>query len=271
MDNSKSLRHGLIVNNELEKVDNERRVSIRVLGTLPMLAGTFVDRVTGVDGSLYGELDTISTTTPIVEDSSDPTTIGEVGVKNLLIDKDDENRFVFLGQATSTVSKLLVDIYYDNSFNDILVIPELSSLGTDDYVDFYSRSTVTLNAYSVGNGERTDKPLKDIVMPIVLNDLDGINEPKRFTETKTVLTSAFGLENNSMLSNFVLFDSDSKWRATSEKGVPIQLIALEENTILYDTVKAMNTYNVVQQFHDRLRIDGVGKHIISKIVFPLNF
>jgi len=264
-----NLRYAKVLNNEDDKVDNNRTVAIKVLGTSPIVAGVYVDRITGKNGSDYGTLSTISTNTPRLDKDH----------KNFLFDdtKDEEgnlkypDRFKYLGVAQSIISKLYVTIYYDNLFKDILIIPDMETLGTDDVgIDFYENNTITLVAYSVGRGDFKERPEKSIMQPLYVDNTDGIPEPDKFDKTTTLLVSTFGLSINSTLSSrFITLDDNNT--VSSEKGVPLQYIQLPNNDDIFEDGTLVATNNMIQQFHDGLCIDYVGMKKIEKIVIPIVF
>ena len=53
--------------------------------------------------------------------------------------------------------------------------------------------------------------------------------------------------------------------------LPLEIIELPKNINLYDTVPKMNVHIMLQQNMNGLSLDYVGKHVIEKIIIPLNF
>ena len=267
------LRFAKVLNNEDDKKDNNRIVAIKVIGTAPILAGTYIERITGNSGSDYGTIDTKDTTTPKLDKQH---------TNFLYDDTEDEDgnikypdRYKYLGIAQSIITKLFVTIYYDNLFKDILIIPDMDSLGTDDAgIDFYANNTMTLQAYTVGRGDFKEKPFKEIVNPLIDNDVDGIPEPDKFDKTTTILASTHGLAINSTCSGRTLIlnkGDDNETRIGNTKASPLQYIQFPDNDDIFEDGTLVATNNMIQQFHDELSIDFVGKKLINKIVIPINF
>jgi len=266
------MRYAKVLNNEDDKECNNRRVAINIIGTLPILAGTFMDRISGDDGASYGLIDSITTDTPH----------GKKDNKNFLYDDEKDtdgnlvnpDRYVFLGNAQSMVSKLFASIYYDALFNDIIVIPDIYSLGIEDEnIDFYKDNEMTLNAYSVGRGQFKDRPFKELTIPIDQIDSDGMPQPDKFDKTKTLLVTTYGLAINSLCTSntTVVNDGGETSYIGADKVVPLQYIQFPDNSDIYDEVPPLNTHNLIQQTHAGLSVDFVGKRLITKMMIPLNF
>ena len=272
MFDTKARRSGYIAISESDKeTTHNRRVDIEVVGTLPILAGEFVDRFTKVGVSpIDGTIE--------VQESVSPD-IGSV--LNILVDHTTDengtliklNRYKYLGNAISTqYSGLRVDFYYDNDFKDIIVIPELKTFGVEDNVLFYSNDKRTIRGYSIGNGRSMNNaPATATYLPLIDDDTDSIPEPARFIKTKTYTVTCYGLEVNSICNS--ISRNQSGTENYSEKGAPLQFVEFDLNDILFgaDNKVTLNTYNLLQQYHAELKVDYVGKRKIHKIVIPINF
>lgn len=272
MVNSKELRSAYVSVKEDDKENTyNRKVNIAIIGTLPILAGTFIDRVTVLNPTPIDAVNEVHTLQTLsVNDNY-----------NTLVDltKNDDgvyiklDRYKFLGKALSTqYSGMYIDFYYDKDFKDIIVIPDLSTLGFGDHATFYENDSRTIRGYSIGDGfSMNNEPTSDLRLPFYINNVTDVPEPNRFTKTRTLTVMAYGLEKNSICNS--ISRDQSGVTNYSEKGAPLQLVEFELNETLFpdfDKIK-FNTYNLIQQSHAELRVDYVGKRNIKKIVVAINF
>ncbi len=254
---SKLIREAYLGNNEEEKLKNNRRVVIEVIGTLPILVGDYIDKLLVTDADI-GVIDSVETATPAAADNY-----------NVLVDINNDDRYLYLGSSKSLITKIMTHIYYDNKHTDILVMPDTVMMGSGDNDKLYVNNTMTLQAYNVSVTDIKNKPNGDIVCPVNIDIIDSIPLPNRFSKTTTVLASTFGLENNSMYnSNRSTVNGKT---ITLAGGLPTQYIIFEDNETIFDEVKALSVCNMTQQIHGTLNIDPVGKHKTARIVIPLNF
>ena len=271
INDNKELRVGYIGEKESNPIPtNNRMIDIVVSGSLPILAGNIINRITRVGAA---QIDGINCFVEnMVEDDN----------QNILIEVLDgvvTDRYKFLGRANSAIySGLFVDLYYDKKYKDILIIPDLRTFGTGENAGFYTNDRRTVRGYSVGYGiQFNDSATNSFLFPLNLSDNDGIDEPNKLTKIRSILVSLYGLENNSIASNTYIEklsgpDGYFNHGVNSEKGAPVQLLELELNTVVFDNPETkVNTYNLIQQNHAELRVDFVGKQKISKIVIPISF
>ena len=268
---SKEHRVGYIGEKESNLIPtNNRMVDIAISGSLPILAGDVIDKVTKVGAS---QIDGVNCFVENVIENDNHNILIEV------IDGKVTDRYKFLGKANSAIySGLFVDLYYDKKYKDIIIIPDLRTFGTGDNATFYNNDRRTIRGYSVGYGVKfNDDVTKSFSFPLNKTDNDGIDEPNRLTKIRSILVSLYGLENNSMASITYIekisgLDGYFNHGVSSEKGAPIQLLELELNSVIFNNPETkVNTYNLIQQNHAELRVDYVGKQKISKIVIPISF
>lgn len=268
---TREFRVGYIGVSEVDKTTTHNRmVEINIVGTLPILAGEYIDRITRIDaGPIDGVIEVKEMLMPTPEQNYNvlvDLSVGNNGLHNKL------DRYVFLGKALSTqYTGLFVDFYYDSDFKDIIAIPELKTFGYDDNVMFYANDKRAIKGYTIGQGAAMgDKPYINITLPL-FKDNDGIERPKRFTKTKTYTVTCYGLEGNSMCNSISREQTGTS--NYSEKGAPLQFVEFELNSVLFENSEKLrlNTFNMLQQFHAELKIDYVGKRKIHKIVIPINF
>lgn len=268
---SKEHRVGYIGEKESNLIPtNNRMVDIAIFGSLPILAGDMIDKVTKVGAS---QIDGVNCFVENVIESDNHNILIEV------IDNKVTDRYKFLGKANSAIySGLFVDLYYDKKYRDIIIIPDLRTFGTGDNATFYNNDRRTIRGYSVGYGVKfNDDVSKSFSFPLNMTDNDGIDEPNKLTKIRSILVSLYGLENNSMASLTYIekisgLDGYFNHGVSSEKGAPIQLLELELNSAVFNNPETkVNTYNLIQQNHAELRVDFVGKQKISKIVIPISF
>lgn len=267
------LRKGFIGFKELDpKVDSNRMVDIVISGTLPILAGDVIDKITKstklqIDG-INCVLENIN-----IDENDNYNVLTEV------INEKITDRYKFLGKAISAIySGLFIDLYYDKKYKDILLLPDLRTFGTGDNIDFYKNNCRTIRGYSVGYGiSFNDSVSTSFTLPLKNQCNDGIDEPNRLNKTRTILVSLYGLESNSIATNTYIeklsgTDGYFNHGINTEKGAPIQLVELELNSIVFNNPETkVNAYNLLQQSHAELKVDYVGKRKISKIVIPISF
>lgn len=268
----KELRSAYVSIKENDKENtNNRRVDIAIAATLPILAGTFIDRVTVLNPTPIDAVNEIYTLQTLPADQNYNTLVdltkNDAGVYIKL------DRYKFLGKALSTqYSGMYVDFYYDKDFKDIIVIPDLMSLGYGDHANFYENDVRTIRGYSIGDGfSMNNEPTTDLRLPFYKDNITDVPEPNRLTQTRTLTVMAYGLEKNSICNS--ISREQSGVSNYSEKGSPLQLVEFELNETLFpdfDKIK-FNTYNLIQQSHAELKADYVGKRKIKKIVVALNF
>jgi hypothetical protein len=270
---NKELRRGFIGNKETDPTPtNNRMLDIIISGSLPILAGEVIDRVTKLTASPIDGVNCFVENTNINEDDN-------YNVLTEVIDGAVTDRFKFLGKANSAIySGLFIDLYYDKKYKDIIIIPDLRTFGIGENSDFYANDRRTVRGYSVGYGiQFNDMASTSFIFPLNLQDNDGIEEPNRLNKTRSTLVSLYGLESNSITSNTYIEklsgpDGYFNHGVNTEKGAPIQLVELESNSIVFtDPETKVNTYNLLQQSHAELKVDFVGKRKISKIVIPISF
>lgn len=268
---SKEHRVGYIGEKESNLIPtNNRMVDIAIFGSLPILAGDVIDKVTKVGAS---QIDGVNCFVENVIENDNHNILIEV------IDDKVTDRYKFLGKANSAIySGLFVDLYYDKKYKDIIIIPDLRTFGTGDNATFYNNDRRTIRGHSVGYGVKfNDDVTKSFSFPLNKTDNDGIDEPNRLTKIRSILVSLYGLENNSIASITYIekisgLDGYFNHGVSSEKGAPIQLLELELNSVIFNNPETkVNTYNLIQQNHAELRVDYVGKQKISKIVIPISF
>jgi len=100
------------------------RVNLKIVGSLPFVSA--VQKLSGVD-------DELTDSAEIIYDKSVMTTrLGtpdDMEFKNALFDVEMEDRFIHFAFASSTATRFNAYLIYDKKFKDILMIPNLRTLG----------------------------------------------------------------------------------------------------------------------------------------------
>lgn len=122
-------------------VSTNKNIIISIKGILPMVS---ILNST-IDINVF-----ITETTDAASDNSD--------IKNTLIDLDyleetGNDRFDYITSNISAVSKSKVMVYRDNKYDDLLIIPETTFLGSNANDDATVGETFTVFGYLVGGGD----------------------------------------------------------------------------------------------------------------------
>ena len=134
---SKEHRVGYIGEKESNLIPtNNRMIDIVISGSLPILAGDVIDKVTKVGAS---QIDGVNCFVENVIENDNHNILIEV------INDEVTDRYKFLGKANSAIySGLFIDLYYDKKYKDIIIIPDLRTFGTGDNAIFYNNDRRTI-------------------------------------------------------------------------------------------------------------------------------
>ncbi len=134
---NKENRNAFIANNLQDKdISKKIQVQIKIESSIKPMALSQLDGI--------GPVTTIARTVDTVAyNLSVKTTFtpkkADVDVLNALVDKDDANRFIYIGHVNSDFTKTVDVLYYDSKYEDIIIIPDLVNLGV------HANSTLNLS------------------------------------------------------------------------------------------------------------------------------
>lgn len=134
MQDTKSKRKAVMTDNENSGVTTDNRVlEITIESFSPIITGIHADRLFSDSAAMYGQ----------VESSGSLGTIADTTNTNAIVDPDDLERFVFIGQVRGLLSLTIRDFYFDMKYKDIIALPELSLFGatTPDEFGFKNKAT----------------------------------------------------------------------------------------------------------------------------------
>lgn len=169
---------------------------IEVIGRIPLLS---LSQISGT-GPVTEETDVtadvnynISISSAAI-DAVDPTT-----VYNALDDKDENGRFRVIAQVSSLVSMNNAYIYYDSKFKDLLLVSDLSSIGTGLDDSCLNGHKFRVKAYLLGGyGGATTAHTEEFVFAVSDSD-KRIHMPEPpIVDTKTFMVRLQGQGDNAI-------------------------------------------------------------------------
>jgi len=250
----KEARVFTVLSDEDTLVDNNRTVHIEVKGTSPIVGGYVANKSIDID-----YIKNVDNTTPTTAEN-----------KNFLVDKNDLSRLTYIGDAISLISNRMLSIYYDAKYKDILLINDVKSIGIDNDISFYENNVAILTAYAVGNGAMQNYPHKEIVLPLMKEDKQGIENPGRTSSITTTITSVTGLAGNSMVHTTYTDIPGTYVSLASKHLLPMQFITLTTSAIS-DVNYDVPAYNILNQFFSGDVIEYVNRRHLDRIIIPIMF
>jgi len=244
-------------------VANKRVVNLWVTHTLPIIDTTpelITDRTLSTNPGAAVDTTKFPNVLVGITKTLDATT-GDVTIGT------DTARFTFIASVKSTFNNA-VQIYYDNKFKDIIIIPDTSLLGSGSTTDAHANQEFTLRCYRVGGGMNIDNTGGDLVMPpnaegvplpvcnenIAINNdllmLDGMNRVPGSQPTTTSINNV--------------------WMSTG-KRTPMTYLTIGDPAILFETVSNVPLFTMYQVNVDQFAVKYVGNRKPTHIIIPLNF
>jgi len=233
--------------------DNNRRVNIHLNNGIPLVA---IDddiissrKVKEIDytGGLVG----VSTT-----------------LNNVLVDKTDANRFIYVTQITSPITQDVSIIYYDAKYKDIIVIPETKYLGTGDVDDINANQVFDLKGYVVsGNMEFSDDIYTGSINPDVKMNLPATNSD---ISSKTMIANIYGIS-STMGHRTIFREVTSGLSIGGERMMPTGIVDLGSITDLFTTEEYIPTYTMYQGSYNMFKVKYLGNKKPSKVYLLMDF
>jgi hypothetical protein len=174
---------------------------------------------------------------------------GIVDIKNHLTDieyltETGNDRFMYIGTTMSNISGTKVDIYHDDKYKDLIVIPELDLLGSTEPTDVSDGYNFVLKGYAVGYGELSST--FEHIKTMDSDNLSVLTKPKSsisFENNMMVLPGigVHGSKNNSSIE--MMFDGSHNF--IDKNNIANNVVTMGDMSSLYDDIKV--PMNVVYQ------------------------
>jgi len=190
---------------------------------------------------------------------------------NTIYDPENPGRFTYVGEALSTISKLLVKFYYDAMFKDIIAVPDMLGVGTGDDSKIYENSLVVLNGHRVGSGIDTDVPIRDLTIGMDKADITPLPLPTKVAKTTVVTLTIPGIGNTSPNSIRRTLDADHDLITSKVNGLTQFIDIGSYADVFGDNPAGVPVYNVLQFSITGHGLDYIGRKKPSNIYIPLNF
>lgn len=165
-------------------ISRDITVELFVEGTFPIIA------MSQTDGA--GPVTTESSVIDSVEYNravaSTLTETDPASVYNVLVDPDDPARYLLMGKVNMILTKDAYVLYYDKKYKDILLVPDMTSVGNGVRENASSSQQLIYSIYSVGYSDQYhDKPTDVAVM--TETTYPRLPEPTPILKTKTHVMS----------------------------------------------------------------------------------
>ena len=189
-------------------------------------------------------------------------------IPNILVDREDANRFIYVTQIISPISKDKSNIYYDGKYKDIIIIPETKYLGTGDINDINANQTFDLAGYVVsGNSEFKNDVFTGTINPDTVMNLPETN---RNINSRSMVASIYGIS-NTMGNRIVSYPMATNMSIRDRRMLPIGIIDLGTITDLFTVSTLIPTYSMYQSSYNMFKIRYLGNKKPSKVYILIDF
>lgn len=189
--------------------------------------------------------------------------------KNVLVDKDDANRYMTVAFVTSLITENEAYLVYDDKFKDLLLIPTLFELGdTPKTENMLKGFNYTIDAFQVGGTiEGLNNSTSFMFSGPTDNKLLGIPKPITTIATKTHIMS---INNTGMVSaaNNRGMTLGTKYIESSSVG-SMQFVSLGSTANLFGTSVVLARM-IKASFSSYQLVNG-GKVDVDDIIIPMPF
>jgi hypothetical protein len=207
-------------------------------------------------------------------------------IKNTITDKEYDtlnptlNRFVFINEIISPITKNKGRLYYDSKYKDIIFIPTLKTLGSHSLIDgssdYNNDKLIEVIGYSLGGAcsDTVDRELVDISKKLNNNSIFNLNRTKTNITLKvhSILLDGVhrGNSNDKIISKFD-FNTDIYY--TNPSLTPSVMVELGTVDDLFLTSQLLPTCTVYQYSLStyRLLYNGTTNTGNNKIYFNIKF
>ena len=257
-----STREAYVAINETMSETYNRKITINLHGLLPnVIIPNFVP--------IFGDI-------PHIEKK---TYNGNTTNNNILIEIDEKgnstDRFKYIATAISPITDQKAEFYYDDTYKDIIVIPDLDSLGTGDTVTLYSNRNVSIDGYKILGQGNYNQYSTQLTLPTITNIEDSSNfilsdKPNKINTTNTYLLYIDGLQPNSKINQLghTYQNGDVGYNMYR---VPIILVDLGKVSDIFGKQIRIPTFNTLYKGLNQHVLDYLGCIDSDRLIIPLSF
>ena len=197
---------------------------------------------------------------------------GQVGIittlYNVLVDKTDADRFIFVTKITSPITQDVSNIYYDAKYKDIIVIPETKYLGTGDADDINANQVFDLKGYVVsGNMNFADDLYTGSINPDVKMNLPATNND---ISSKSIIANIYGIS-TTMGHRTMYREVTTGLSMGGERMLPVGIIDLGSTTDLFTSAEYIPTYTMYQSSYNMFKVKYLGNKKPNKVYLIMDF
>lgn len=252
-----STREAYVAKNENSNKTYNRRVTVKLHGVLPNM--------------IVPDLSTIS----YIEKKTGTATNN----KNTLLEIDENgnatDRFKYIATALSPITDQKAEFYYDDTYKDIIVIPDLDSLGAGDTATLYSNRNVSIDGYKVLGQGNYNQYSTQLTLPTITDREDSGNfllsdKPNKINTTNTYLLYIDGLQPNSKINQLghTYQNGDIGYNMYR---VPIILVDLGKVSDIFGKQIRIPTFNTLYKGLNQHVLDYLGCIDSDRLIIPLSF
>jgi len=248
------IRRAYLGKDESDKnIDNKRTIEIHIANAVPFIMVD--DRIVN-DYTVNSEL----------IDSKD----SDSEIVNTLVDDEMEDRFTYICETKSSVSKNIVRLYYDAKYKDIIIVPDTTMLGTSDLNDPNSRQNYQLIGHIVSGGDVVKNGLwSGSVNSKHHFDLPATNRNLSSKHTAVLLNGVAPTMGDRKGVYYV--DEAGTYRLADNRRLPLGLLDLGTIADIFGSDISLPVYNVYQGSTDSYKVQYLGIKSVEKVYILLDF
>lgn len=230
------------------------RVDIKIIGSLPI-----VSMSQKLQGVAVEDIDS-----SIIEYDKSVNT-GRLGVasddefKNALFDVAYVDRFVHMAFASSVASKYNAYLVYDKKYKDVLLVPNLRSLGDGVMRGF----TVDIEAWVIGVGMEPE--FDSHLLPV---DTTSVNISEPLNKPYSTVHSMLLSDTSKHTNNNYGYELDNGYGESDKLGIR-DFIGLGDSLSLFGA--KVPTYRMVEHSLKRVSYIYVGMQDVNDVLIPMPF
>lgn len=191
--------------------------------------------------------------------------------KNILVDSENIDRFIFIASVSSSLTDNVIHVYYDDVYKDMFVIPSLNSVGIDDDVKLYENSGVVVTGYRLFGRGTDGVYVDDLSLPIKGDNVFKLTDkPARLTTTTAfTVDSSLAISNTGidmvgtrLISEEIIYD---------KSRLPVGYIDLGTVSDVFGEDIPLPTFNTLDTGVGISKLDYLGMVKGRRLIFPIMF
>jgi len=254
MEDAQSVRMAYLGKDESDKnIDNKRAITIHISSGIPFVM---------VDDRIVNDYTVNATTVDAKASDTD--------IINTLVDPDMDDRYTYICETKSSITKNIVRLYYDAKYEDIIVVPDTTMLGTSDLSDPNSNQQFDLIGYVIGGGD----VVKDGIWPGTVNPKPTFKLP---TTNKNLTSTHMGVLLNGVAPTMggrkgvYYVDDAGTYRLADNRRLPVGLLDLGNIADIFGQDVTVPVYTVYQGTTDMYKVKYLGFKSVTKAYILLDF